>query len=83
MHDANGVLIPSSSCALILHPTQSNNALNGLAVVPFAQNAMNKRRIRRPFSVAEVELLVQAVEELGTGRQVRCRISLKLNVIGS
>ena len=55
----------------ILHPTQANNGLNGLAVVPFAQNAINKRRIRRPFSVAEVELLVQAVEELGTGRQVR------------
>jgi len=27
-----------------------------------------QRRIRRPFSVAEVESLVQAVEKLGTGR---------------
>lgn len=27
-----------------------------------------QRRIRRPFSVAEVEALVQAVEKLGTGR---------------
>ncbi|GAV76577.1 hypothetical protein CFOL_v3_20050 [Cephalotus follicularis] len=27
-----------------------------------------QRRIRRPFSVSEVEALVQAVEELGTGR---------------
>lgn len=27
-----------------------------------------QRRIRRPFSVAEVEALVQAVERLGTGR---------------
>lgn len=26
------------------------------------------RRIRRPFSVTEVEALVQAVEKLGTGR---------------
>lgn len=26
------------------------------------------RRIRRPFSVSEVEALVQAVEKLGTGR---------------
>nr|2QHB_A Chain A, Telomere binding protein TBP1 [Nicotiana glutinosa]2QHB_B Chain B, Telomere binding protein TBP1 [Nicotiana glutinosa] len=26
------------------------------------------RRIRRPFSVAEVEALVEAVEHLGTGR---------------
>lgn len=29
---------------------------------------MAQRRIRRPFSVSEVEALVQAVEELGTGR---------------
>ena len=68
MHDANGMLMPSSSCALILHPSQAKNGLNGLAVVPFGQNAVNKRRIRRPFSVTEVESLVQAVEELGTGR---------------
>lgn len=27
-----------------------------------------QRRLRRPFSVAEVEALVQAVEKLGTGR---------------
>jgi hypothetical protein len=27
-----------------------------------------RRRIRRPFSVAEVEALVEAVERLGTGR---------------
>jgi len=27
-----------------------------------------QRRIRRPFSVAEVEALVLAVEKLGTGR---------------
>ncbi|EFJ13094.1 hypothetical protein SELMODRAFT_121021 [Selaginella moellendorffii] len=29
---------------------------------------IHKRRIRRPFSVGEVESLVQAVEQLGTGR---------------
>lgn len=31
-----------------------------------------QRRVRRPFSVAEVEALVQAVEKLGTGRCVVC-----------
>ncbi|KAK4782906.1 hypothetical protein SAY86_007280 [Trapa natans] len=29
---------------------------------------LSQRRIRRPFSVSEVEALVQAVEQLGTGR---------------
>ncbi|XP_010454998.1 PREDICTED: telomere repeat-binding protein 1-like [Camelina sativa] len=32
------------------------------------QQAAAQRRIRRPFSVTEVEALVQAVEKLGTGR---------------
>ncbi|CAH9135298.1 unnamed protein product [Cuscuta epithymum] len=32
------------------------------------RNKAERRRIRRPFSVAEVEALVQAVEKLGTGR---------------
>ncbi|KAG7606651.1 Telomere repeat-binding protein 1 [Arabidopsis thaliana] len=32
------------------------------------QQQAAQRRIRRPFSVAEVEALVQAVEKLGTGR---------------
>ncbi|KAK7272062.1 hypothetical protein RJT34_28437 [Clitoria ternatea] len=43
-----------------------------LSVVPVHQkskrNEIAQRRIRRPFSVAEVEALVQAVEKLGTGR---------------
>uniref|UniRef100_A0A0R0F1D9 HTH myb-type domain-containing protein n=1 Tax=Glycine max TaxID=3847 RepID=A0A0R0F1D9_SOYBN len=43
-----------------------------LAVVPFRRKSENpdfaQRRIRRPFSVLEVEALVQAVEKLGTGR---------------
>lgn len=49
-------------------------ALNveALAVVPVNQKArrseLAQRRTRRPFSVAEVEALVQAVEQLGTGR---------------
>ncbi|KAK7387395.1 hypothetical protein VNO78_28162 [Psophocarpus tetragonolobus] len=43
-----------------------------LAVVPVSQKTKRsefvQRRTRRPFSVAEVEALVHAVEELGTGR---------------
>ncbi|CAJ1955702.1 unnamed protein product [Sphenostylis stenocarpa] len=43
-----------------------------LAVQPVHQKSKRteiaQRRIRRPFSVAEVEALVQAVEKLGTGR---------------
>ncbi|XVE96889.1 hypothetical protein REPUB_Repub02eG0262600 [Reevesia pubescens] len=43
-----------------------------LAVVPFhhkpGHHEFVQRRIRRPFSVSEVEALVQAVEKLGTGR---------------
>ncbi|OWM66781.1 hypothetical protein CDL15_Pgr010434 [Punica granatum] len=43
-----------------------------LAVVPVRRKSKHseiaQRRIRRPFSVAEVEALVQAVEKLGTGR---------------
>eukprot|EP00250_Pteridium_aquilinum_P007090 c16882_g1_i2 orf=444-2705(-) len=71
VHDSNGLVIPGP-CALVLHSGQTNNGSNGLAVVPFGQSpgsiGANKRRIRRPFSVVEVEVLVQAVEKLGTGR---------------
>ncbi|XP_022765135.1 telomere repeat-binding protein 3 isoform X2 [Durio zibethinus] len=46
--------------------------VESLAVVPFNQkirkSELAQRRTRRPFSVSEVEALVQAVEELGTGR---------------
>ena len=46
--------------------------MEALAVVPVHQKSrrseMVQRRIRRPFSVAEVEALLQAVEKLGTGR---------------
>ncbi|CAK9135625.1 unnamed protein product [Ilex paraguariensis] len=42
------------------------------AVVPMNQKAkhseLSQRRTRRPFSVSEVEALVEAVEKLGTGR---------------
>ncbi|RID68429.1 hypothetical protein BRARA_C00585 [Brassica rapa] len=43
-----------------------------LAVVPLNEKPkrteLSQRRTRRPFSVSEVEALVHAVEELGTGR---------------
>ncbi|KAJ0027710.1 hypothetical protein Pint_35407 [Pistacia integerrima] len=46
--------------------------MEALAVVPFHQKSRHseflQRRTRRPFSVSEVEALVQAVEKLGTGR---------------
>lgn len=46
--------------------------MEALAVIPFRRKPGNpdfaQRRIRRPFSVSEVEALVQAVEKLGTGR---------------
>ena len=45
-----------------------------LAIVPLNQKPkrteLAQRRTRRPFSVTEVEALVQAVEELGTGRYI-------------
>ncbi|KAL1201983.1 Telomere repeat-binding protein 5 [Cardamine amara subsp. amara] len=57
-----------SSRALIPVPPLHAQALT---VVPPRKNKRSEvaqRRIRRPFSVAEVEALVQAVERLGTGR---------------
>ncbi|KAJ9548388.1 hypothetical protein OSB04_020931 [Centaurea solstitialis] len=41
-----------------------------LAVSKSKQQDCAQRRIRRPFSVSEVEALVEAVEKLGTGRYV-------------
>ncbi|XP_022973294.1 telomere repeat-binding protein 4-like isoform X1 [Cucurbita maxima] len=46
--------------------------MEALAVVPLNPKSKRseavQRRTRRPFSVSEVEALVQAIEELGTGR---------------
>ncbi|KAL5734682.1 hypothetical protein ACOSP7_032543 [Xanthoceras sorbifolium] len=57
------------SRALVAVPAMNVEAL---AVVPLNQKSrrseMAQRRTRRPFSVSEVEALVRAVEELGTGR---------------
>ncbi|XP_020267619.1 telomere repeat-binding protein 5-like isoform X2 [Asparagus officinalis] len=54
--------------ALVPVPDMNSDSL---AVIPSRkpkQTELVQRRIRRPFSVAEVEALVQAVEKLGTGR---------------
>lgn len=60
-----------NSRALVAVPSMSVEAL---AVVPLTQKSRQselvQRRIRRPFSVSEVEALVQAVEKFGTGRCV-------------
>ncbi|KAK7335779.1 hypothetical protein VNO80_27817 [Phaseolus coccineus] len=64
-----GEKILSDSKELITVPEMGMEAL---AVLPGHQKSKRteiaQRRIRRPFSVAEVEALVQAVEKLGTGR---------------
>lgn len=60
--------ITPDSGALVAVPASAE----ALAVVPVNQKTKRceyaQRRTRRPFSVSEVEALVQAVEELGTGR---------------
>ncbi|KAK8546150.1 hypothetical protein V6N12_026949 [Hibiscus sabdariffa] len=59
----------SESRALVPVPAMN---VEVLAVVPANQkirkSELARRRTRRPFSVSEVEALVRAVEELGTGR---------------
>ncbi|KAE8702587.1 Telomeric DNA binding protein 1, putative isoform 2 [Hibiscus syriacus] len=59
----------SESRALV--PVAAMN-VEALSVVPanrkIRKSELAQRRTRRPFSVSEVEALVQAVEELGTGR---------------
>jgi hypothetical protein len=61
--------VSTNSRALVAVPPADPNAG---AVVPVNKSKRSpeqgQRRIRRPFSVAEVEALVLAVEKLGTGR---------------
>lgn len=72
---------PSPSGMSLQRTTSESKALvpicstkqDALAVVPFRKSKRSEsaqRRIRRPFTVAEVEALVQAVEKLGTGRYI-------------
>ncbi|KAJ3682725.1 hypothetical protein LUZ60_012952 [Juncus effusus] len=72
--------IPSSpennSKAIVVHQMELDSPVgnnNALAVMSPARKSkrvepVSQRRIRRPFSVGEVEALVSAVEQLGTGR---------------
>lgn len=53
---------------LIAIPSMSVEALPIVPVRKQRRSEMAQRRIRRPFSVTEVEALVHAVEKLGTGR---------------
>ncbi|KAK4277952.1 hypothetical protein QN277_015866 [Acacia crassicarpa] len=61
--------VAADSKSLVVVPDRGTEPL---AIVPVTQKAKRselvQRRTRRPFSVSEVEALVQAVEELGTGR---------------
>ncbi|XP_028776187.1 telomere repeat-binding protein 3-like [Neltuma alba] len=61
--------VASDSKSLVVVPDRSTEPL---AIVPATQKTKRselvQRRTRRPFSVSEVEALVHAVEELGTGR---------------
>ncbi|XP_054798807.1 telomere repeat-binding protein 3 [Prosopis cineraria] len=61
--------VAPDSKSLVVVPDRSTEPL---AIVPATQKTKRselvQRRTRRPFSVSEVEALVQSVEELGTGR---------------
>ncbi|XP_045826196.1 telomere repeat-binding protein 4-like [Trifolium pratense] len=61
-------ITPDHSRAIVALPASTEP----LAMVPVSQKVKRSefihRRTRRPFSVTEVEALVHAVEELGTGR---------------
>ncbi|KAL2227503.1 UNVERIFIED_CONTAM: Telomere repeat-binding protein 3, partial [Sesamum indicum] len=60
--------VPDSKALVPVPPVN----VEELAVVPAnlkpKRSELSQRRTRRPFSVAEVEALVEAVEKLGTGR---------------
>ncbi|XP_017606986.1 telomere repeat-binding protein 5-like [Gossypium arboreum] len=58
----------TESKALVAVPAMSVETLAVPVHKKSKQSEVAQRRIRRPFSIAEVEALVQAVEKLGTGR---------------
>ena len=69
--DTSSNKLKTNCKSMVAVPSMSMEAL---AVVPLARKSGHheyvQRRIRRPFSVSEVEALVRAVEKLGTGRCV-------------
>ncbi|XP_066348102.1 telomere-binding protein 1-like [Miscanthus floridulus] len=61
----------SASSQAIIPVSPAPSDMGALAIVPLCkskQSEIGQRRIRRPFTVGEVETLVGAVEQLGTGR---------------
>ncbi|KAL1545139.1 tryptophan synthetase [Salvia divinorum] len=58
----------SESKALVPAPSAKQDALAVVSVRKSKRSESTQRRIRKPFTVAEAEALVQAVEKLGTGR---------------
>ncbi|XP_038980975.1 telomere repeat-binding protein 2 isoform X2 [Phoenix dactylifera] len=58
----------SNSRALVPVPAMSIDAVSMVPLHKPRRSEFVQRRIRRPFSVSEVEALVEAVEKLGTGR---------------
>ncbi|KAM7496527.1 hypothetical protein LguiA_020941 [Lonicera macranthoides] len=58
----------TDSKALVAVPVMNMDAMAVVPVRKPKRSDVGQRRIRRPFSVSEVEALVQAVEKLGTGR---------------
>lgn len=80
--------VVAGSGAIILHPgLGSGDSVPGMALVPMRSKICRaldngKRRVRRPFSVSEVEALVHAVEKLGTGRYMIAEVFGVLLVYG-
>ena len=63
----------SASSQAIIPVSPAPSDMGALAIVPLCKSKrseIGQRRIRRPFTVGEVETLVGAVEQLGTGRSV-------------
>lgn len=67
-HPPSDVATPDSRALVIVSPVKAD----AHPVIPVNTknrcSELSQRRTRRPFSVAEVEALVEAVEQLGTGR---------------
>lgn len=92
--DNNLEIVPYQSDISVDEPSSDSRALvsvpalevKALAIVPLNQkpkrSELAQRRTRRPFSVTEVEALVQAVEELGTGRYITLSPILHHNSCG-
>lgn len=61
-------LVDSRALAVVPNTNNGEALPEVLVQQQLGNSEVSQRRARRPFSVAEVEALVQAVEKLGTGR---------------